>query len=143
MRHIKKIFKGEARNIQNHKFYRTTVEAMEAREAAKHSAKDDDSLFQKLQPNKKPADGEVVISKPEGNNIPPKDSGEEQEMEEISVAGRTTMQVPKAKDKNASKQQEQEAEGGQDLTEAKDELDSILRRSPSMSPLSTQLCAFR
>lgn len=52
---------------------------------------------------------------------------DEVELEEISIAGRTKMQIPKVKsDPEESKQEEK------DHGDAKAELNSILKRSPSM-----------
>lgn len=119
------VLQGDAQRIQNQRFYQSTVEAMDARAAAKRSASDDDGLFQKLQPNRAPADPEVLRSNREKLGLESKDNS--QETEEVSVAGRAKMQKPKAKKEG----QEHKKEAGEDA-EAEAELNSILKRSPSM-----------
>lgn len=59
----------------------------------------------------------------------PKHDGSKPEMQEVPIAGRTKMTVPKNKE-DASKQEQGPVVD--DLAEAKDELNGILKRSPSM-----------
>lgn len=89
---------------------------MESREAAKHSAKDDDRLFQKLQPNRVPADEQVWMPNTRENNTSKNDG----DVEEVSVA-------PEG--------QEKETEAKDEASSTKAELDSILKRSPGMSTI--------
>ena len=83
----------------------------------------------KVQPEPKPA-----VQKAPKAEAPEEDSAksndDSQEMQEIPIAGRTKMTVPKNKDNTAPKQEP--AAKGEDNTEAKDELNGILKRSPSM-----------
>lgn len=127
-------YTGDAQRIQNQRFYQSTVEAMDARAAAKRSASDDDGLFQKLQPNRAPADPEVLRSNREKLGLESKDNS--QETEEVSVAGRAKMQKPKAKKEG----QEHKKEAGEDA-EAEAELNSILKRSPIII-FSKSYCPF-
>lgn len=117
------IFQGDAKNIQNQQFYRSTVKAIEAqRNAANEEA------AAKVQP--KPAVPE--LPKPEAPEVAPekpKDDEDQQEMQDVPIAGRTKMTVPKNKD-NAPKQEQ--APPADEFAEAKDELNGILKRSPSM-----------
>lgn len=59
----------------------------------------------------------------------PKHDGPQQEMEEVPIAGRTKMTVPKNKDDTPKQEQGHVVD---DLAEAKEELNGILKRSPSM-----------
>lgn len=118
------VLQGDATRIQNQQFYQSTVEAMDARAAARKSASDDSGLFQKLQPNRAPADAEVVRSNREKSGLESKDDN--QDTEEVSIAGRTKMQKPKA---NKSESENKEA---QENAEVEAELNTILKRSPSM-----------
>lgn len=126
---------GEASKIQNQKFYRSTLEAMRAKENAKLAKPEEkmqDAIPRQgsLNAANGPADG-ANIERPA---VPPaKDNTEE--MEEIPIAGRTKMTVPKNKDI-----QDSSSDSGSDTTkkepadhlDAKSELDSILKRSPGM-----------
>lgn len=78
----------------------------------------------------KPAVPEVPNPEaPEAQPEKPRDDGEQQDMQEVPIAGRTKMTIPKNKD-NAPKQGQ--APVVDDIAEAKDELNGILKRSPSM-----------
>ncbi|KAI9928533.1 hypothetical protein MW887_001747 [Aspergillus wentii] len=118
---------GEARKIQNQKFYQSTVQAIEAQKLAKTSTENNNGAIHNVKSNQKPAD-EQMLKQPE----PPKQEPavpkvDNQEMEEISIAGRTKMQVPKNKDKSPDQEKPTGAQGND---EAKDELNGILKRSP-------------
>ena len=67
----------------------------------------------------KPADDKMAPAIPRNGN---------EEMEEISIAGRTKMTVPK--DRN-NQESEDQTSGADERMEAKTELNSILKRSPS------------
>jgi hypothetical protein len=56
--------------------------------------------------------------------------GASEEMEEISIAGRTKMTVPKNRNQDSPKQEPAPA-SSEDDPEVKDELNAILKRSPS------------
>ncbi|KAJ5909087.1 hypothetical protein N7495_001769 [Penicillium taxi] len=129
-------YSGEANKIQNQKFYQSTLEAMRAKEEAKHS-----TTKEKIQEAiAKPA---VQHAVPKVENVEaerPAVLENEQEMEEIPIAGRTKMTVPKKgvqESSSGSTPKEQAAEA--DPLDAKSELDSILKRSPSMFTLSPVL----
>jgi hypothetical protein len=101
---------------------------MDAREAAaRDSAKDEDTLFQKLKPNHRPVVGDG--SGPPKFEVPDVDDGKgvAEEDEERSIAGRKTMKMPKEKESIR-------LEGDLDDAEVKEELNDILKRSPSMCP---------
>ncbi|KAL2011790.1 hypothetical protein VTN00DRAFT_4508 [Thermoascus crustaceus] len=126
-------YTGDATRIQNQQFYQSTVEAMDARAAAKKSASDDSGLFQKLQPNRAPADAELVRSNREKLGYESKDDN--QDTEEVSIAGRTKMQKPKA---NKSESENKEA---QEKAEVEAELNAVLKRSPIII-FSKSYCPF-
>lgn len=69
-----------------------------------------------------------------------KSNDDSQEMLEIPIAGRTKMTVPKNKDNNAPKKES--AAKDEDNTEAKDELNGILKRSPSMFASLVSVCCY-
>lgn len=126
----------DAEGIQNHKFYKSTVNAMdEARAAAaQKSTTNNNAHIQKLDFDAVTPDERVLKGEQETIDNAPKDKAEE--MEEISVAGRAKMQVPKQREDQKpaaepKQPQETDAESKED-TEAKSELNVILKRSPSM-----------
>ncbi|RJE24743.1 glutaredoxin domain protein [Aspergillus sclerotialis] len=123
-------YSGEAGNIQSQDFYKSTVQAMEARKGTKNpTGENGGSSPQPVQPDRKPAEGEIV--KPNPQNIEGDANSDKVEMEEIPIAGRIKMEVPKIKgDSSQESKQEQTAEMD-DYSEAKTELNSILKRSPS------------
>ncbi|KAJ9317263.1 glutaredoxin domain protein [Paecilomyces variotii] len=126
-------YTSDARQLQNQRFYRSTVQAMDAHAAAKDSASDDSSLFRKLQPNRTPpVDKEALKANQDKSGASPQDS--DQEMEEISIAGRTKMQVPKPKSSVAPVEQKEEPKKEktepEDDPEIRDELNGILKMSP-------------
>lgn len=93
---------------------------------------DEETLFQKLKPNYGSIPGRPppeVQDKPKFE-VPSKDDGKvaldaEDESEERSVAGRKTMKLPKGKGSA-------EADGTKEDLEVKQEMNDILKRSPSM-----------
>lgn len=100
---------------------------MEAKKGGNSPAGDGYVPQQPVQHDRKPEDD---IARPVPPKGPPGDT--EVEMEEIPIAGRTKMQVPKPKAKSdPAKQQEQG--GAEEHSDAKTELNSILKRSPGMS----------
>ncbi|KAL1967532.1 hypothetical protein VTN77DRAFT_3047 [Rasamsonia byssochlamydoides] len=126
---------NDAGGIQNHKFYKTTVEAMDrAREAAaaKKAATNDNAHIQKLDPGAVAADEKVLRVKQE--NVDTASKHKSEEMEEIFVAGRAKMQVPKQREDQkptAEPKKPQETDtASKEETEAKTELNAILKRSP-------------
>lgn len=126
---------GEASKIQDQKFYRSTLEAMRANELAK-LAKPEQKMQDAIprQGSLNTANGPADGASMERPVVPPaKDKTEE--MEEIPIAGRTKMTVPKVKDvQDASSDSGSDGpkEEPADRLDAKSELDSILKRSPGM-----------
>lgn len=98
---------------------------MEAQKEGKESA-ENAGLSPKPIQLEKPAEGENVKPNPQDVEAGSKNDNEV-EMEEISIAGRTKMQIPKVKSNPEESKQE-----GKDHGDAKDELNGILKRSPSM-----------
>ncbi|OJJ49546.1 hypothetical protein ASPZODRAFT_109016 [Penicilliopsis zonata CBS 506.65] len=148
-------FSSDASGIQDQKFYRSTVEAMKVKEAEKHSAleKGDKTVFPKLQPAQQvqqPVDKEAVAANAQAMkntvNTPSSSSKgaseQSEEMEEISIAGRTKMTVPKQKDTESkdvtkeqgagddAKKEEKKEQENDAYHQAKDELNTIFKRSP-------------
>lgn len=119
---------GEASKIQNQDFYKTTLKAMRAKEDAKNAKPQQPIIHPGADADtERPA---VPVAK--GGK-----SEADSEMEEISIAGRTKMTVPKMKDPNAVQaavqvEKDEEVVPVVDHTEAKSELNDILKRSPSM-----------
>jgi len=108
---------------------------MRAKEDAKH-AKQQDKIQDAI-----PRQGSKVEHMDSANSehpvIPPAKQSEE--MEEISIAGRTKMTVPKNKDVQGSSSSDSKVEDKEESTDhldAKSELNSILKRSPGMLVLS-------
>ncbi|CRG85619.1 60S ribosomal protein L9-B [Talaromyces islandicus] len=131
-----------AGGVQKRPFYQSTVKAMDnARAAAikKNNDAKDRSHIQKLDDIEKAATGKqsTLREKQETAN-----RGKSEDVEEISVAGRTKMQVPKLKNEGeqvpivkqapAAEAAETEEDPSQEkeAQEASAELDSILKRSP-------------
>lgn len=86
---------GEGNSVQNQQFYKSTLEAMREQESARHSATKEKIKEAMARPQAKTHDeGFKKVEKPA---IPPSHdkTQEEQELEEISIAGRTKMTVPK------------------------------------------------
>ncbi|KAJ6036108.1 hypothetical protein N7540_000387 [Penicillium herquei] len=136
-------YSGEGSSIQNQQFYKSTLEAMKAKEDAKQAAKDALKI--------KPAD----VEKPA---VPVANVAIE-EMEEIPIAGRTKMTVPKKQEafgsaqvvpvpasgsgsgvgagvgsgsssESETKKTEEEEKEEEEKLDAKTELNDILKRAP-------------
>lgn len=109
---------------------------MKAIEAQRHAEQKAASV--KAQPDPKPIVPEAPKAEaPKADTGKPKEDSEE--MQEIPIAGRTKMTVPKNKDYVPIKEKEQAPESD-DHAEAKDELNAILKRAPGMSILSMPYC---
>ena len=152
------IVQGEASKIQNQEFYKSTLKAMRAKEDAKNA--------KVQQPIVRPGESPNGYGQVQGSSGSGSGSGSDverpavpaakgkvndgaigngrvnengmEEMEEISIAGRTKMTVPK-KDSSIQVQgservdsKEKEKEEMVDHTEAKSELNYILKRAPGM-----------
>ncbi|KAF3384368.1 Monothiol glutaredoxin-7 [Penicillium rolfsii] len=130
-------YSGEASKIQNQKFYRSTLEAMRAKEEAKHAKSKDTTVH--------PVAGADVErpAVPVANAAESKSKSSSEEMEEIPIAGRTKMTVPKVKgvqdsslkteassEKKKEDEQEEEKKETPEQMDAKSELNSILKRAP-------------
>ncbi|KAJ5761918.1 uncharacterized protein N7511_005300 [Penicillium nucicola] len=140
-------YSGEASKIQNQKFYRSTLDAIQAKEAAKH-AKTQEKIQNAMHPPGQ--DGAAVKASSadaEKHAIPPATGHEE--VEEIPIAGRTKMTVPKkantdtdtdtqaeigfsskVKSEEEEKEERERAEKAKKEEEAKTELNAILKRAP-------------
>lgn len=138
---------GEANKIQNQRFYRSTLEAMRAKEYAK-LAKPEEKMQDAAprQGSANVASGHADSDDVERPAVPPAKASSE-EMEEIPIAGRTKMTVPKNKDKgvqdsSSSSGSDSEAakEQSVDHLDAESELNSILKRSPSEFVLCDLIC---
>ncbi|KAJ5939444.1 hypothetical protein N7466_002578 [Penicillium verhagenii] len=132
-------YSGERSSIQNQKFYKSTLEAMRAKEDAKHE-KIQDSV---AKPVIEPAGGAASAEKPA---IPVANVNGDVEMEEISIAGRTKMTVPKKGPQDALLSEQGSGSGSASNSEAdtkkadeeeeepkldaKTELNAILKRAP-------------
>lgn len=114
---------GDAKYIQNQQFYQSTVKAIEAQRNAGAAEQPKPVVPQAPRP-------EIPKAQPAEEPKHDDNGQQQQEMEEIPIAGRTKMTIPKNKD-DASKKQEQ-GHAVDDLAEAKEELNGILKRSPSM-----------
>ncbi|EAW07921.1 Glutaredoxin domain protein [Aspergillus clavatus NRRL 1] len=124
-------YSGEAGTIQNQRFYRSTVAAIEAHREAKAAGTKNHVQPQNPTPAK-PVEAEIKPLPKEDEQVKaaiPKEEG--QETEEIPIAGRTKMTVPKKQDQDAPKKEPAKAPADDD-SEAKNELNAILKRSPSM-----------
>lgn len=94
----------------------------------------------KVQPEPEPAAQAPKPEAPKVDSAKPNDYT--QEMEEIPIAGRTKMTVPKNKDDEPKKQQKEKPPLEADAhVEAKNELNGILKRSPSMLAVHCLCCA--
>ncbi|KAF7720085.1 Glutaredoxin domain-containing protein [Penicillium ucsense] len=127
-------YSGEASKIQNQKFYRSTLAAMRAKEEAKHT---DSKGGTHLEGAQKPGAGsKVIVDDVERPAVPAAKAANSKgdEVEEISIAGRTKMTVPKAKGGQVdggekTKENGEEKETPEEL-DAKTELNDILKRAP-------------
>ncbi|KAA8652225.1 glutaredoxin [Aspergillus tanneri] len=119
-------YSGDARGVQNQKFYQSTVAAIEAHRGAKNFGTTAEGSLRKEPLGPKPGNGDSM--KPVTDEMKPaipKDSNEV--TEEIPIAGRTKMTV--TRNRNDAEKQEQ-VPVVDEHAEAKAELNSILKRSP-------------
>ncbi|KAE8145908.1 glutaredoxin domain protein [Aspergillus avenaceus] len=118
-------YSGDAHGVQNQKFYQSTVAALEAHKLGKDSmVAAGGSSMNELPNGNTVREIEKIAGDDKEPTIPKNDN---QEMEEISIAGRTRITVPK--DRNSPEKQEQTSEASEGM-EAKIELNGILKRSP-------------
>ncbi|KAK6815214.1 hypothetical protein RU639_008418 [Aspergillus parasiticus] len=119
-------YSSDARGVQNQKFYQSTVAAIEAHTQTKEPGVAAGSSPDEQRLSGNPTHGDAA--KPADDQMAPAipRNGDE-ETEEISIAGRTKMTVPK--DRNNPERQVQ-GSGTDERVEAKTELNSILKRSP-------------
>ncbi|KAH1486671.1 hypothetical protein LV164_001247 [Aspergillus fumigatus] len=122
-------YSGDAGTIQNQRFYRSTVAAIDAHREAKEAASKQNIQPQKPAPPKPVEENaKPVVQEADGvKATTPK--GASEEMEEIPIAGRTTMTVPKNRGQDSQKQESALA-SSEDGLEVKNELNAILKRSP-------------
>lgn len=143
---------GDASKIQNQKFYRSTLDAMKAKEQAKQ-AKAQEKIQQPVHaPGQNGAAGagagdKVPIAEVEKAAVPPATGNED--MEEIPIAGRTKMIIPKKGSQDTpsevqsdmkseeEKEHEEKAKREREEKEKKEaeattELNAILKRAPGM-----------
>ncbi|EPS31835.1 hypothetical protein PDE_06793 [Penicillium oxalicum 114-2] len=142
-------YSGEASKIQNQKFYRSTLAAMRAKEEAKNTKSHENSHFSGSQ---KPGNGagagaagsKAIIDDAERPAVPVAKVADSKsdDIEEIPIAGRTKMTIPKAKGgqdasaKTEHVQGKDQAEGKDEKQEtpeqedAKSVLNDILKRAP-------------
>ncbi|KAJ6150810.1 hypothetical protein N7470_007404 [Penicillium chermesinum] len=133
---------GEGRSVQNQQFYRSTLEAMRAKEAARHLATKEKIQEAMARPqavhggHEKAEKVAVPVVKEKGSD--------EQDTEEVSIAGRTKMTVPKKGSQDSSNaeldpssfahpssEEQKEAEDRKAReAEAKSELNYILKQAP-------------
>lgn len=145
-------YSSDARQTQNADFYKKTQLALEkATEDKRLQAEADTELQNILKHAKDLASGdnvaEVAKASPlldtsppaeESKKVPPPPPGTDEEMDEVSVAGRKMM--PKPKPWAVGKDEEVALNGGRlekveepGAAEAKEELNIILKKSPGMS----------
>ncbi|RAQ41403.1 Glutaredoxin domain protein [Aspergillus flavus] len=119
-------YSSDARGVQNQKFYRSTVAAIEAHTQTKEPGVAAGSSPDEQRLSENPTYGDAA--KPADDQMAPAiPRNDDEETEEISIAGRTKMTVPK--DRNNPERQVQ-GSGTDERVEAKTELNSILKRSP-------------
>ncbi|KAL1986639.1 hypothetical protein VTN96DRAFT_6017 [Rasamsonia emersonii] len=121
----------DAGGIQNHKFYKSTVAAMDRARAAKNAPTNENAHIQKLD---SPVAADEKVLRVNKDNPDTASNDKSEEMEEIAVAGRTKMQVPKQREDQkpaaeTKRPQGADTESKEDV-EAKTELNDILKRSP-------------
>ncbi|KAJ5350777.1 hypothetical protein N7541_008504 [Penicillium brevicompactum] len=131
---------GEASKIQNQKFYRSTLDAMKSKEA--NHAKTQEKIQNAMHaPGNSPGTGAGAGAGSDAEAQKPAIPKANEDTEEIPIAGRTKMTVPKKQDTNvnakeaqvASEQSEEEKEREikeKKEAEAKSELNDILKRAP-------------
>lgn len=135
---------GETSKIQNQKFYRSTLDAMKAKEAS--HAKTQEKIQNAMHaPGEKPIGagvgaGDAPSAEAQKAVVPPANVNED--TEEIPIAGRTKMTVPKkGPDMDVQKETQEKSEEEKEReekekkeAEAKSELNDILKRAPGMIP---------
>ncbi|KAJ5855785.1 uncharacterized protein N7529_009729 [Penicillium soppii] len=136
-------YTGETSKIQNQKFYRSTLDAMKAKEAK--TAKIQEKIQNAMHaPGEIPAavagTGDALSAEVQKAAVPPANVNED--TEEIPIAGRTKMTVPKKgqdtdiqkEDKTETSEMSEEdkerAEKEKKESEANTELNDILKRAP-------------
>lgn len=145
---------GDASKIQNQKFYRSTLDAMKAKEQAKQ-AKGQEKIQNLVHaPGQNGAAGagagdKVPVAEVEKAAVPPATGNED--TEDIPIAGRTKMTVPKKVNQDVpaevqseikseeEKEREEKAKREREEKERKEaeattELNAILKRAPGMFP---------
>ncbi|KAJ5957820.1 hypothetical protein N7501_012099 [Penicillium viridicatum] len=143
-------YTGDASKIQNQKFYRSTLDAMKAKEQAKQAKAQEKIQHPVHAPGQNDAAGagagdKVPIAEVEKAAVPPATGNED--TEEIPIAGRTKMTVPKkgSQDRPSEvqseikseeeKEREEKAKREREEKERKEaeattELNAILKRAP-------------
>ncbi|KAJ5517417.1 hypothetical protein N7527_008977 [Penicillium freii] len=135
-------YTGDASKIQNQKFYRSTLDAMKAKEQAKQAKAQEKIQHPVHAPGQNDAAGagasdKVPIAEVEKAAVPPATGNED--TEEIPIAGRTKMTVPKkgSQDRPSEVQSEIKSEEEKEReekerkeAEATTELNAILKRAP-------------
>ncbi|KAJ5610782.1 hypothetical protein N7510_007501 [Penicillium lagena] len=115
-------YSGDARKVQNQTFYQTTLSAMKAQEAARQARAQAESA-----PMHRPDDSlDGTVEKP----AVPVAQGKGEDMEEISIAGRTKIQVSKNRGSDANEDTSADSEEQKAAVAAKEELDTILKQAP-------------
>jgi hypothetical protein len=144
---------GDATKIQNQKFYRSTIDAMKAKEQAKQAKTQEKIQHPVHAPGQNVAAGagageKVPVAEVEKAAVPPATDNEG--TEEVSIAGRTKMTVPKKANQDTpsevqselkseeEKEREEKAKREREEKERKEaeattELNAILKRAPGMS----------
>ncbi|RAH60816.1 glutaredoxin [Aspergillus piperis CBS 112811] len=128
-------YSSEARSVQNQQFYRSTVAAMEAQKQAKEAGTAANIPPQKDQPKQNPIKEETKPAMDNDREEPaiPKANNDADEVEEIPIAGRTKMTVPKNRndpEKETSEQLQEQKPETDDHAAAVAELNGILKRAP-------------
>ncbi|KAJ9485124.1 hypothetical protein VN97_g8232 [Penicillium thymicola] len=145
-------YTGDASKIQNQKFYRSTLDAMKAKEEAKQTKAEEKIQHPVHTPGQNGAAGagaghKVPIAEVEKAAVPPATGNED--MEEIPIAGRTKMIIPKKgsqdtpsevqSDTKSEEEKEREEKAKREReekdkkeAEATTELNAILKRAPGM-----------
>ncbi|PWY81795.1 glutaredoxin [Aspergillus heteromorphus CBS 117.55] len=128
-------YSSEARSVQNQRFYRSTVAAMEARKQAKEAESAANIPIQKERPSWNGAKEEVKAVSDNDREAPaiPK-ANVADDVEEIPIAGRTKITVPKnrndpEKEKPVQVQAPEQPEADNHAN-AVAELNGILKRAP-------------
>ncbi|GKZ31115.1 hypothetical protein AbraIFM66950_011256, partial [Aspergillus brasiliensis] len=128
-------YSSEARSVQNQRFYRSTVAAMEAQKQAKEAGTAANIPAHKDQSKQNPIKQETKPAMDNDKEEPaiPKASSGAAEVEEIPIAGRTKMTVPKNRndpEKETSEQSQEQKPETDDHAAAVAELNGILKRAP-------------